>query len=237
MKTKDDAAVVRAGRAWTCVTLGLLTFAMTGGVPARAASLKSTVTSDINGAVKSLTGKTLLPTTTQTTSSAIQALNQFLAGGPNKWSVEAPYPIPPGLKSQVIGSDGNLKNTPLTQYLVWKRDQAPTFFDSHHKGLAAAMQHNDLLRQEAQIQAVAQMIQSAQAANTQASTAATTAATTTSAASTTSTSTTSQVAAQTLAAETLVAPAPVPEPASIASTLLLFSAAGIWRHRRLRASV
>ena len=235
MKTKDDATVDRARRAWTCVTIGLLTIGLTGGVPARAASLQSTVTSDINGAVKSLTGKTLLPTTTQTSSSAIQALNKFLAGGPNKWSVEAPYPIPPGLKSDVIGSNGDLLDTPLAQYLVWKRDQAPTYFDAHHKGLAAAMQHNDLLRQEAQIQSVEQMIQTAQTANSSTSAATTTAATT-STTSTTGTSTTTQ-AAQTLAAQTLVSPAPVPEPASIATTLLLFGAAVIWQRRQLRASV
>ena len=226
MKTKHDATVGRARRAWTGAGLGLLTLALIGGAPARAASLQSTISVNTSSTVQSLTGKSTA--STQPSSDAIKKLDQFLAGGPNKWSVEAPYPIPAGLKSHVVSTSGTLLDTPLTQYLVWKRDQAPQFFDEHHKGLAAAMQKNDQLRQEAEIQSVLNMITQ----STQSST--TTAATTT---TTSGTSTGTQAAAQTLAAQTLVSPAPVPEPSSIASALLLFGAAGGWQRRRLRKTV
>jgi hypothetical protein len=225
MKAKHDATVGRARRAWTSAGLGLLTLALIGGVPARAASLQSTISTKINSTIQSLTGKST--SSTQPSSEAIKQLNQFLSGGPNKWSVEAPYPIPPGLKSQVVGTNGSLLNTPLAQYLVWKRDQAPAFFDKHHPGLAAAMQKNDLLRQQAEIQAVLNMItQSTQSSTTTAATSMTTS----------GTSTGTQAAAQTLAAQTLVSPAPVPEPASIVSALLLFGAAGGWQRRRHRTT-
>ena len=158
-------------------------------------------------------------------------LGQFLKAGPNYWSVTAPYNLPAGLKVPT-NADGSLQDTPLARYLVWKRDQAPEFFDKRHPKLAASMQLNDQFRNQAQLLAVTNYLtQQSQPHSLQLAP---------KTASMQVIVPPRQVAAQSMEQPTgqtvdpapTVAPAPVPEPASVATSLALFGAAGAWYRRR-----
>lgn len=242
MKAKHDAIFARTRRVWGVVGLGLAL--LTPGAPVRAASLQSTIQDTVKSTYEKLTRTgAYKPNGQGVSQQQLQDLNAFLKKGPAYWSVTAPYRIPAGLQSQVLSTDGTLKDTLLTRYLVWKRDQAPEFFDSRHKSLAAAMQQNDSLRTQAQVLAIQKFLTAASTSTSQTTSTQqllpTTSSSTTTAATTSTASSSSTSATHTTnpAAQTLGDPAPVPEPASVASTLVLFGAAGLWQRRRLRARV
>ncbi|MFO0908609.1 MAG: hypothetical protein U0794_09640 [Isosphaeraceae bacterium] len=221
--------------------LGMIAVSVLGGPsPLHAASLQSQISDKIKSAVDRITNQQT------STSASTSELSRFLKAGPAYWSVTAPYDLPNGLKV-ATNTDGSLKDTPLARYLVWKRDQAPEFFDKRHPKLAPAMQINDQLRAQAQFLAFSKLItqQAQQLAPKTASmqvisapanhaaqtldpggTSGTTSCTcATCSKGTGSTSTTTNPQPQ-------VGAAPVPEPASIATTFAAFAAAGIWYRRR-----
>src|SRR5262245_14211368 len=101
--------------------MAVLASLLTVPSPARASSFTSKVTDKIKSTFQNLTH--LGSSSTTTTPAAPQArgpsgsqmanLNKFLAGGPEAWSVQAPYRIPAGLS--VTNRDGTLKDTPLSR--------------------------------------------------------------------------------------------------------------------------
>lgn len=234
MKTRNFATRTVA-RVSTVVCAGLAVW-LGGPSLSRGASIQDTVKSTY----EKLTGTGEYKANSQgVTRHEMKQLDAFLKKGPAFWSISAPLRIPNGVQSQVLGTDGALKDTLLTRYLVWKRDQAPIFFDKRHPTLATAMQHNDDLRQQAQLQSLLSAItQPPKSAAFQVltppppSSSTTTAAT--ESASAPGSSSSVQAMAQTIDGSPAAA-ASVPEPASVASTVVLFGLAGLWRFRRLRA--
>jgi hypothetical protein len=55
---------------------------------------------------------------------------QFLAGGPARWSTTHPMAIPQGVK--LTDLDGTLKDNLAVQYVMWQRDRHPASFDQRH---------------------------------------------------------------------------------------------------------
>jgi hypothetical protein len=55
---------------------------------------------------------------------------QFLAGGPARWSTTHPMAIPQGVK--LTNLEGTLKDNLAVQYAMWQRDRHPASFDRRH---------------------------------------------------------------------------------------------------------
>ena len=153
----------------------------------------------------------------------VNSLKQYFAGGPLHWASNQAPKLPQGLV--LTDSTGNLLNKPVVNFLIWKRDLAPKKFDARHPKIAPLFQQYDNQRGQILASIYAQYKQAPKAFGTSAALK----------------SRTSSLQVLTnppkVAAQGLTTTAqPVPEPASVASTLCLFAAGGLWyRRTRTRA--
>ncbi|MFO0952895.1 MAG: hypothetical protein U0835_17445 [Isosphaeraceae bacterium] len=154
--------------------------------------------------------------------SEAKALENYLDGGPALWTRKGPPLWPQGLV--LTDSKGALLNKPAVNYLFWKRGQNIALFDARHPRIAPLFQQYNNVQKQILNQIYAQY---------QAKTAAKTTATASRAVRkaamqvlTEDTTSGHQFAAQVIT--------PVPEPASIASMIVVFAAGSVWWHSRLR---
>lgn len=72
-------------------------------------------------------------------------LQAYLRAGPSVWSsVPAPR-FPAGMRLRRV-ADGLLEETPLVQYLRWRRDLNPTRFDRYHPRVGPLIARDSVLR-------------------------------------------------------------------------------------------
>jgi hypothetical protein len=121
--------------------------------------------------------------------------------------------------SSLTNLDGTLKQNVLTQYLQWKRELSPQQFDQRHPKLGALLQQSSATTTPTPAAPTASS--SAPALEMLALTPGTTA-------------TAGPKAAHVVTAQEDLAPATVPEPPALVSTLALFGQAAAWRRRRGR---
>ena len=159
---------------------------------------------------------------------AEENLLRFLAGGPDRWAKTAAPQFPSGLV--IAHKDGTLRNTIVNQYFYWKRSQNASQWDSRHPTMAPLFQQYDKNLAAIQAQYIAQAVSHpSKSAAFQVLVPPMTAAT-----GVTAGTTTAPTGATTPVAQ--VMPEPVPEPASVVSTLALFGIAGGWWARGRRAA-
>jgi hypothetical protein len=219
-QNRRDRTRVRPRRKVALIGLAALTLTVTGQGTADAATLPSQILRHINNYYRQ-------HNPIEVSGSDVTALQTFLAKGPAFWAKNTPPKFPEGLILSY--PNGALRPTQVVAYLAWKRAQDPILFDWRHPRIAPLFQQYTQTSTQAQAQVVARTIgQASHSAGFQvllpppgASAGTPTVGTGSPASGTPHTS-----------PEILVSPAPVPEPASVVSTLLLFGAAGGWWNRR-----
>jgi hypothetical protein len=207
------------------VLIGLAVSCLSGPGAARGATLPSQILAHINA-------HTAATHPTHLNAEEVQDLKSYLAQGPTYW---ASHPAPRFPNSLILANrNGTLLHSPAVTYLTWKRAQDPVLFDWRHPRIAPLFQQAS--RSAAQTLASAQQLAQSisQASHTARLQILTPTTDTASHAATGTTGSVTKTGTPATSAEVLAAP--VPEPASVATTLLLFGAAGAWcRRRRTRA--
>jgi len=153
-------------------------------------------------------------------------IRTFLAGGPSHWAVAKPPKLPAGLT--ITGPDGSLKSGAMVNFLAWRRDLNPQFFDYRHPRIAPLFRQQDRALASRQAQLLAATIAlpphssgfmtldpvkaAVDAKNAH-----------------------GPANVPVRVAQVIAGPAPVPEPSGVVSTLAIFGlAGGWWRLRRGR---
>ena len=124
LMTQDSSRQLRARRA-SLVGAAALLVILTAAPPARGAALTHAKAVHVPGSTSP---------GIHISDGASDAIAEFLIGGPRHWATTDAPKFPKGLL--IANKNGTLRDTPVTEFLVWMHARHPIAFDRRHPNIA-----------------------------------------------------------------------------------------------------